>query len=121
MEVNFENVDNWDNESENFCKVIDLMKSISNKHGTIENGASFSLSNINLNSLKYTYSINGVEKDGADDLCDMLKAVYKLQCIQEKNSTGELENKFGDIVYDFSKNVLSSLITMIIILIKIII
>lgn len=111
VEVNFENVDNWDNESENFCKVIDLMKSISNKHGTIENGASFSLSNINLNSLKYTYSINGVEKDGADDLCDMLKAVYKLQCIQEKNSTGELENKFGDIVYDFSKNVLSSLIT----------
>ena len=41
----------------------------------------------------------------------MLKSVYKLQCIQEKNSTGELENKFGDIVYDFSKNVLSSLIT----------
>ena len=111
VEVDFENVDNWDNESENFCKVIDLMKSISNKHGTIENGVSFSLSNINLNSLKYTYSINGVEKDDADDLCDMLKAVYKLQCIQEKNSTGELENKFGDIVYDFSKNVLSSLIT----------
>ncbi len=111
VEVDFENVDNWDNESENFCKVIDLMKSISNKHGNEETSASFSLSNINLSSLKYTYSINGVEKDGADDLCDMLKAVYKLQCIQEKNSTGELENKFGDIVYDFSKNVLSSLIT----------
>ena len=111
VEVDFENVDNWDNESENFCKVIDLMKSISNKHGNEETSASFSLSNINLSSLKYTYTVDGINKDGADDLCDMLKSVYKLQCIQEKNSNGELENKFGDIVYDFSKNILSSLIT----------
>ena len=111
VEVDFENVDNWDNESENFCKVIDLMKSISNKHGNEETSASFSLSNINLSSLRYSYPADGSDKDGADDLCDMLKSVYKLQCIQEKNSNGELENKFGDIVYDFSKNVLSSLIT----------
>ena len=111
VEVDFENVDNWDNESENFCKVIDLMKSISNKHGNEETSASFSLSNINLSSLRYSYTADGIDKDGVDDLCDMLKSVYKLQCIQEKNSNGELENKFGDIVYDFSKNILSSLIT----------
>lgn len=111
VEVDFENVDNWDSESENFCKVIDLMKSISNKHGNEETSASFSLSNINLSSLRYSYPADEIDKDGADDLCDMLKSVYKLQCIQEKNSNGELENKFGDIVYDFSKNVLSSLIT----------
>lgn len=95
LDLDFQVVEDWRTEIDNFRDVINIVNGMSD-HG-------FDLANINISSLDYTdVDENGVDKTGVDDLEQVIKSVYKLQCIQNEIVDGQpvKSDRFGKFVYD---------------------
>lgn len=95
LDIDFQCVEDWEIEIGNFRDVINIVNDMSD-HG-------FDLANIDITSLDYNYEDeNGVIKTGVDDLEQVIKSVYKLQCIQNEIVDGQIvkSDRFGKFIYD---------------------
>ena len=96
MNVDFNAVSDWSDEADCLSDIIVTLQQMQHH--------SFSLENIDLSSLDYEYTdAGGIVRTGVDDLGDILKSVYRLQCvgyvIDESGQRVESGN-FGKFIFE---------------------
>ena len=96
MEIDFNAVSDWSDEADCLSDIIVILQEMQ-RH-------SFSLENIDLSSLDYEYTDGGgIVRTGVDDLGDVLKSVYRLQCVGyviDENGQRVESGNFGKFIYE---------------------
>lgn len=111
VSVNFKAVNDWGKEADNLASVITSIQELDGR------GFSLGSEDIKITSLRY-YRVNELEDgtteivSGADDIGSILESLSKLQSVSEEiidtNGSITYKNKFGDVVYNITEQMLGS-------------
>lgn len=105
VSVNFKAVNDWGKEADNLANVITSIQELDGRF-------SLGSEDIKITSLQY-YRVNELDEivSGADDIGSILESLSKLQSVSEEIVTNDsitYKNKFGDVVYNITEQMLGS-------------